>query len=368
MRISRTGFESMCALVWCRRCQPHQSIPNSTVATTTMLEPTDKTFQQHFYAQFQASRTSLADRLEASKNTTSHNDWQQLALDIRKLRKGLTDATSFLTAYDQRQCQAQMDVLEQTLEEIRSASLPKTKFTFKRKTNKPPVSAAPTQLPSSDELGKRDDLPGTSDFHKLSSHSHCRLSIRSISTFGTGPPLSDLTISDLDHCIVDLRATAETVSRQSQLSLTALHIHDLKETVLILPNVEGSVLLHNLYRCTVIVACHQFRMHSSMHVRVYLSAMSNPVIESCSAIAFAEYPSLAFPPNSSINGAVPPNGKHAEVQDFSHIRSTPSPNWFLLAPGSENWDDLSISDDPSPQELEAMLATYLPEAMSSDTV
>jgi hypothetical protein len=48
-------------------------------------------------------------------------------------------------------------------------------------------------------------------------------------------------------------------------------------------------------------------MHSSMHVRVYLSAMSNPVIESCSAIAFAEYPSLAFPPNSSINGAVPPN-------------------------------------------------------------
>ena len=188
----------------------------------------------------------------------------------------MTDATSFLTTYDQRQCQAvrspnilslmmihpliqQMDLLEQTLEEIRSASLPKTKFTFKRKTNKPPVSAAaaPALLPSSDELGKRDDLPRMSDFHKLSSHSHCRLSLQSISTFGAGPPLSDLTISDLDHCIVDLRAAAEPVSRQNQLSLTALHIHNLKETVLILPNVEGSVLLHNLYRCTLIVACHQ---------------------------------------------------------------------------------------------------------------
>ena len=188
----------------------------------------------------------------------------------------MTDATSFLTTYDQRQCQAvrspnilnisstrihpliqQMDILEQTLEEIRSASLPKTKFTFKRKTSKPPVSVAPTLLPSSDELGKRDGRPGLSDFHSLSSHSRCRLSLKSISTFGAGPPLSDLTISDLDHCVVDLRVAAEPASRQNQHSLTALHIHDLKETVLMLPNVEGSVLLHNLYRCTVIVACHQ---------------------------------------------------------------------------------------------------------------
>jgi hypothetical protein len=49
----------------------------------------------------------LSDRLEAFKNnTTPHSDWQELALDIRKLRKSLTDATSFLAAYDQRQCQA----------------------------------------------------------------------------------------------------------------------------------------------------------------------------------------------------------------------------------------------------------------------
>ncbi|SRR6266849_4621527 len=49
----------------------------------------------------------LTDRLEAFKNNaTPRNDWQELALDIRKLRKSLTDATSFLAAYDQRQYQA----------------------------------------------------------------------------------------------------------------------------------------------------------------------------------------------------------------------------------------------------------------------
>jgi len=155
-----------------------------------------------------------------------------------------------------------MDLLEQTSEEIRSASLPKTKFTFKRKTNKPPDSAAPTLLPSSssaNEQGRRDGpgLPGTSDFNNLRSHSHCRLSLQSIPTSGEGPPLSDLIISDLDHCIVDLRATAGSVRSQNQLNLTALHIHDLKETLLILPNVKGSVILHNLRRCTAIVTCHQ---------------------------------------------------------------------------------------------------------------
>lgn len=337
-----------------------------------MSEPTDKALQEHFYAQFQASRASLTDRLEAFKNnTTPHNDWQELALDIRKLRKTLTGAMSFLAAYDQRQYQAQMDLLEQTLEKTRSASLPKAKFTFKRKTNKPPLSAAPTLLPSpsgANEPGRRDGLLGTPDFNNLSSHSHCRLSLQSIPTSEEGQPLSDLIISDLDHCIVDLRATARSVHSQNQLNLTALHIHDLKETLLILPNVKGSVILHNLHRCTAIVSCHQFRMHDSMNVRVYLSVASNPVIENCSAIAFAEYPLFASLLDPSLNGEQPSNGKHAEVQDFSHIRPTPSPNWFLWAPGNENWDDLSLLGDSLPRELEAILTAHLPEATSSGTV
>ncbi len=48
-------------------------------------------------------------------------------------------------------------------------------------------------------------------------------------------------------------------------------------------------------------------MHTSMDVRVYLSVISNPVIENCSAIAFAEYPSFASLLDSSINEELPPN-------------------------------------------------------------
>jgi hypothetical protein len=156
----------------------------------------------------------------------------------------------------------QIRSLEQTLEEVRSASVPKTKFTFKRKADKPQLSAAPLPPPSSPSangLGEGDAIhnAGTSTFHKLSSLSHCRLSSQSIPTLGAATPSFDLTISDLDRCIVDLCGIAEAVPRQNQPCLTALHARDLRETILILSNVKGSVLLHNLHQCTVIVACHQ---------------------------------------------------------------------------------------------------------------
>jgi tubulin-specific chaperone C len=159
-----------------------------------------------------------------------------------------------------------MEHLEQTLEGLRSASVPKTKFAFKRKTSKPPLSATSTPSLSSRDAkmhGEREGSLVMSTFHKLSSHSHCQLSLQSIPTFGAGPPSSDLTISDLDHCIVDLCSTVGSSPHQSQLTLTALHVRELKETILILPNVKGSVLLHNLHRCTVIVACQQASTASS---------------------------------------------------------------------------------------------------------
>ena len=160
-----------------------------------------------------------------------------------------------------------MEHLEQTLEELRSASVPKTKFAFKRKTTKPPPSSMQTPsspLRDAKMHGERDGLPVMSTFHKLSSHSHCRLSLQSIPTLGAGSPSSDLTISHLDHCIVDLCSAVGTTP--DRLSLTTLHVRELTETILILPNVKGSVLLHSLRRCAVIVACQQASIFSSVAV------------------------------------------------------------------------------------------------------
>ena len=152
-----------------------------------------------------------------------------------------------------------MELLEQTLEETRSASLPKKKFAFKRKADRAPV---PTLSPSPQATPPQpggDQLSAMSTFHKLSAHSNRRLSLKSLPTFGDDASTFDLTISDLNRCIVDLCSPA-TIS--SQLPLTAVHIRDLRDTILILPNVRGSVLFHNLHTCTVIVACHQASISS----------------------------------------------------------------------------------------------------------
>ncbi|KAN0139295.1 Tubulin binding cofactor C domain containing protein [Lactarius tabidus] len=332
-----------------------------------MFEPIDKTFQQDVYSQFQASRTDLIARLEAAKHSpTLDNDLQELALDIRKLRKHLTDATSFLPSYDLRQCQAQMDLLEQTLEETRSASLPKKKFAFKRKADRAPVPTLPRSPQAAPAQPGRDQLSTVSTFHKLSAHSNRRLSLKSLPTFGDDTPTFDLTISDLNRCVVDLCSPATISSPHRELPLTAVHIRDLKDTILILPNVKGSVLFHNLHTCTVIVACHQFRMHSSTHVRVYLATVSNPVIEDCSAIAFAEYPSFVSSLNPPVAESLPSNSNHTNIQDFSHIRPTPSPNWTIFPSGNENWDDILTQEDLSPQQIDKILTAHLPEAMSSE--
>lgn len=261
-----------------------------------MFEPIDKTFQRDFYSQFQASRAGsrafdrltpilclsdirpdLIARLDAAKHSPPpDNDWQELALSIRKLRKYLTDATSFLPSYDQRQCQAvrchkafmtfqsqfftqQMDLLEQSLEEKRSTSLPKKKFAFKRKADRsqPALPTLPPSPQATSSQLERDRLSEVSTFHKLNAHVNCRLSLQSLPTFGDDTPTFDMTISDLSRCIVDLCSPATIMSPHYLLPLTSLHIHDLKETILILPNLNGSVLLHNLHTCTVIIACHQ---------------------------------------------------------------------------------------------------------------
>ena len=153
-----------------------------------------------------------------------------------------------------------MDSLDQTLEETRSASLPKKKFAFRRKADRSPLAAVPTIPPLPEATSPQpgiDHSPAVSTFLKLSAHSNCRLSLKSLPTFGDDTPTFDLTISDLNRCIVDLCSPAKTSTPHHQPPLTALHIRDLKDTILILPNIKGSVLLHNLHTCSVIVACHQ---------------------------------------------------------------------------------------------------------------
>ncbi|CCM02004.1 uncharacterized protein FIBRA_04078 [Fibroporia radiculosa] len=298
------------------------------------MSASNQALSQEFYAHFQATRSDLLARLDVLSTGKNNSEVvEQLAVDVLKLRKGLTDATDFLPAYDQRQCDIRMKEIEETLQKLRAASSGKPKFAFKRKANKPTIPLSSETKPTTEPVFQPHESDPSSGGLSLSNHSYQYLTLGSIPTSSAS---SDLTISELDHCIVNLLlpdATHASISPPPKI--TALHVRNVRNSVLILPRIDGSALLHDLSRCVFVLGCHQYRMHASSDTDVYISVSSNPIIEHCTGIRFSGYPQLflrsgAFaPPKDNMSSS-----DHLAVQDFSHIRATPSPNWSIL-PASE---------------------------------
>lgn len=231
----------------------------------------------------------------------------------------------------------------------------------------------------------------------LSGHTNSYLTLSSLSSPWTSA--SDLTISDLDHCVVNLIPPTTSQSSTIGTTLTALHVRNLSNTVLILPIITGSALLHDMKNCVIILGSRQvsetlkhthqrgatsdphnthqqFRMHTSSHVDVYIAISSNPIIEHCSAIRFADYPAFLRRQLGDLGTTEPvrhrgltritenamlihfciPQSNYMAVQDFSHIRATPSPNWSALpADAMVDEERLPLADRDAKDVLERLL-------------
>ncbi|KAJ7253063.1 tubulin binding cofactor C-domain-containing protein [Mycena haematopus] len=309
-------------------------------------------FSQSFSTQFQASRTELESRVDIAKSTKITADTlQSLSLDLAKLTKTLSDAIGSLPGYDQRQYELQLKGLQKSLEDLRTL-IPKSKFAFKRKDPVPPSETSLTHVPpvmaETSSESQPDSTPMSTNL-TLSSHSHQYLTVASLSDTSLS---SDLAISDLDKCIVNFLPDA---GNTDTLKISALHIRNLTDTVLLFPVIQGSVLLHDLRRCVVVVGCHQFRMHTSTHVDVYLSIPSTPIIEHCSQIRFASYP-------TALRNSEETSLDVLSIRDFSHIKSTPSPNWSMLAPETliSKWPiDRTLETE---KEVDDLLDALLPRS------
>ncbi|KAJ7075112.1 tubulin binding cofactor C-domain-containing protein [Mycena belliarum] len=307
-------------------------------------------FSQTFASEFQTSRAELESRVDLVKAPITADALNTLSSDLAKLTKTLADATGSVPSYDQRQYELQLKSLEKSLENLR-ASLPKSKFAFKRKAPAASSSIPPSPVPRAvPDAASQQQLSSISTNPTLSSHSFRYLSRDSLPSASQA---SDLTISDLNSCIVNLLPAIDgkPLAEGGALEISALHIRNLTDTILLLPVIRGSVLLHDLRRCILVVGCHQFRMHTSTDVDVYLSIPSTPIIEHCSRIRFTSYPTALSPKETYSN--------FFSVQDFSHIKATPSPNWSAMPTDAlvRRWPVSTISSE---KELTDILDTLLP--------
>lgn len=310
--------------------------------------------------------------LPATNPTAS--DVENLAIQVARLSKSLSEASSSLPTYDQRLYATQVKSLEQQIDSLRNASKPKSRFAFKRKplaeTKAPPPVQSPSSglgnpVPSLDpetlegykakgptKLSEHDSA-ALSQGLELAKRDNCYLTWTDLPTRVSSGSAPDLAISNLSRCIVNLLPTKDNPGA----TFSALHIRDLSDCIVMLPFNEGSALIHDVSNCVFALGCHQFRMHTSTKVDVYLKISSNPIIETCNDIRFATYPSRLAPQLLQ----EPPQAPFT-VQDFSHIRATPSPNFALiggkLGIDSKPWPTERISD---PNELSNSLVPLLPE-------
>ncbi|KAK2460785.1 hypothetical protein APHAL10511_007255 [Amanita phalloides] len=321
----------------------------------------DRWYTQEFSRIFQASRSGLEERVSTAKSAASvpSDLVRELSQELADLTKSLADVHDKLPTYDQRQYGLQIKALERMVEELRVASKPKSKFVFKRA-----ITAGSNASIAAEGIAEKEPQPkAPSPSTRTNNALLPSRSYRYISTSEllTSNSLSDMTISDLDHCIVNLTISQD--GSECPIQLPAVHVMKLTNSVLILPMVHGSILLHELTRCIVVAGCHQFRMHDSRSVHVYLSITSSPVIEHCSNLRFTGYPpTLMSLPTDNMNRDK--ESQHLAVQDFSHIRSTPSPHWSILEDDSviRFWPMEAIQNDEHIRDTLSLLLPRIEEA------
>ncbi|KAG9104685.1 hypothetical protein FRC06_000071 [Ceratobasidium sp. 370] len=322
-----------------------------------------------FIQRFKAQAQELEDDL--STKTPSGKDVEQISLKVTTLRTSLTEAVTagILPTYDQRLCEQRVVALEELSSKARSASKPKSKFSFKstatvRSTASPPtkVSSSAGQSISAVSTASTPHSGASEPSTKssaaeiiLAGHTHRYLTLQDAagadSLNDTTPAHSlVLTVKGLHNCFVNLASATTKVN--------AIHVQDLKRTVLYAGDVQGSILLHDCYQCTIIVSSHQFRMHTSDSTHVYLKVPSNPVIEKCANIGFGPFPSM----DSTLGSASEPEDVISyTVQDFDWVADSQSPNWHAI--GRTGFQIPAFIPE---NELDIALDTILPRTMSDN--
>lgn len=151
-----------------------------------------------------------------------------------------------------------------------SCRAPKAKFTFKRRPAAP-ASQSPPPLASDAPRNKpqtpHPNVPSTDNL-RLSSRTSAHFTLSSLARPADIPlsqtiGLSDVTLTSLQACIVNLfplTSPKDSLSKSEPTrTITALHAKALSRVVLIMPPIDGSVLLHEIHDSVIIVGCHQVR-------------------------------------------------------------------------------------------------------------
>ncbi|CAI2162166.1 12720_t:CDS:2 [Funneliformis geosporum] len=310
------------------------SSEQSTLREQTSGKLSKEGISYKFWQEFQQEREEIQNSindLSTKPKSSIPKLCEEILVRINTLERKATDATIYLPGYDQRQLI--LVPLVRELNTKRSEVAPKSKFTFK--SRKPAfTNGSEEKVINTEERNTSTTIISnntSSIFNEnfqivtLNDKQNSYLTINSyLSPPNDSKKIIDFHISNLQHCFINLVCT--------NVIIGAIHIKGLKDCVIISGPVGSSILINDCENCVLVVACHQFRMHTSKQMNIYLHVTSYPIIEDCNIIKFAPY-TLSIPGLDKMFEAAkldPNNNKYNKVEDFNWLRQQASPNWNLL--------------------------------------
>ncbi|ORX91874.1 TBCC-domain-containing protein [Basidiobolus meristosporus CBS 931.73] len=257
------------------------------------------------YLPFYVDIEHKLNQLELLPKTQLPDSFDSILQTITNLEKQVNEALVYIPAYDERKYRQSLKELSATYTVKKSQLTPKSKFSFKSRrgkpTEKPKASedqAKPTQLAPANKAQAN---------YTFADQNGSYLNLDS-SVNNADSQSKDCLLHNLRNCIVNL---------VSETPLTALLIDTLENCVVLCGPLAGSLIAHRVKNCVLVIACHQFRLHESTNLEIYLHATSHPIIEDSTQLRFGRY-NLDY-----VN-------MFSEVEDFNWLKKSESPNWTLI--------------------------------------
>ncbi|KAK0549744.1 hypothetical protein OC845_002994 [Tilletia horrida] len=305
-----------------------------------------------FFTSFRAQASALSQRIESTSDPSS-DATQILVQDLADLRRQLLDETDRIPPRDREGHERLLRDLSDKLATrsrlpavtspskvpgqdaagsssaaTQQSSKPAARFAFKRAAPKASVSsssnsASTPQLPMPKPAQSAPDPHSTTNVQEQSKSS------------------SDVHLRDEADALLDLR------KKVTSEALLTIQIRGLKNCIVFLPPLQGSIMVHDCLNCIIISEqCQQYRMHTTTDSLVVLrDCPTGATIEGCDRILFSSTTESKDSPDKT--DVFP-------VQDFDHVSSlTQSPHWRCLDPQP---DSSSSTVDSIRQALSSLLS------------
>jgi len=132
----------------------------------------------------------------------------------------------------------------------------------------------------------------------------------------------DVVLSTLTGCRVLIQGSPSTV-----------HITSVQDCIVLCGPTSGSIFVDDCQMSTIVVACHQLRVHRTSNTSFYLHVTSRAIIEDCSSVQFAPYNWTYADLDEDFRKAGLDHSRNNwnAVDDFNWLAADKqSPNWSVM--------------------------------------